>query len=62
MNFEVDRDEDLRGYWVKGLRALNELCREYAVVDDDEFFVPDRLLFILGEEDATQIGKMRKKG
>ena len=47
MEFELQRDHAFRGYWVKGLKEIDEYCRKHTYVDGDEFFIPDKLIDLL---------------
>ena len=48
---EIERDSDLRGYWVKGLREIQDwavnamLCKE---IYKKQIFIPDSLIRKLG--------------
>ena len=46
-DFELERDCDFRGYWVKGLKPVSDYCKKHTFVDDDEIFIPDKLIDIL---------------
>ena len=49
-DFEIERDCDLRGYWVKGLGDLNKTARKaLAHWDGEKTFIPDRLVRQLKE-------------